>query len=169
MKRVKYFLLIGVLSIFLSSCLFLKKNDATEYIEYRNSDIKIALKYPSHWKPDQNISYLANQPSRFFGSDGFLALNVIASDGASLESIANKEVQSGDYGTNPELKRIIHNAKISFIIYPSSDQSPDENQRSCFITELRNVYRSNRVNYDFFILFSDKEHLMKLVETLENL
>lgn len=136
--------------------------------DYVNEKVKISLLYPSHWKADERMTYLGSSPSRFFGNDGFFAVNVISSEGLSLETIANQEAQSGDYGQNPQIRRLIHNAKIGFLILPSSDQQTDEEQRSCFITELRTVYRANRVNFDILFLFADQPHLMDIVDSLES-
>jgi hypothetical protein len=169
MKKFFYYFLISIFFLSLLGCYFLKKNEIkTEFSEYINNEIKISLQYPSNWKPDEKVAYLGKQPSRYFGSDGFFAVNVISSDDLTLEAIAEKEAQSGDYGQNPQTKRLIHNAKIGYLIIPSADQTKDEKQRGCFITELRNRYRSNQINYDIIILFADQAHLMNLLETLEN-
>jgi hypothetical protein len=169
MKRILYFFFLFLYFISLGGCSFKSQNLVAEFREYRNEEVKISLQYPYNWKPDVTLAYLGNQPSRYFGLDGFFAVNVIASDGLSLEVIANQEAQSGDYGQNPQVERVIHNAKIGYLIFPSSDQRNEENQRSCFITELRNIYRSNRINFDILILFADHDHLKQIMETLENL
>jgi TolB protein len=168
MKRYVGWLVLLIVLLNLWGCFQINEKVSSAMKDYSNPEIKITLQYPSNWKPDEKIPFLGSQPSRYFGTDGFFAINVIDSEDTDLETIAKKEVETGDYGTEPQVKRMIHNARIGYLILPSSDQRADENRRSCFITDLRNIYRSNQINYDTFILFADQEHLMDLIDKLEN-
>lgn len=168
MNRYISWLLFFIVVLGLVGCLHADKKVVANLKEYSNPELNVTLQYPSNWKPDEKIPFLGSQPSRYFGIDGFFAINVIDSEEMDLETIAKKEVETGDYGSDPQVKRMIHNARIGYLIVPSSDQRIDENHRSCFITDLRNIYRSNQVNYDTFILFADQEHLMDLIDKLEN-
>jgi TolB protein len=169
MKRFFCFLLLfSFLLCVIIGCFVKEQSIVSEFKDYNNTETRISLKYPSNWKADERIPYLGNQPSRYSGTDGFFAVNVISNEDIDLEAIATREAESGDYGIDPQIKRMIHNARIGYLIFPSSDQRAEEKHRSCFITELRNVYRSNQINYNIFLLFADQDHLMQIIETLEN-
>ena len=154
--------------IFLISCSF--KNKFLKVAEtslYRNEELGILLKYPADWKANNRSSLLGNLSSHFFGNTGFFAINVIDSNSMDLESIIKKESETGDYGSAPEIKKIIQNAKIGYIILPSNDQSPEEKQRSCFITELQNYFKIDEIEYDMLILFADQKHIHEIINSLE--
>lgn len=143
--------------------------DKNSLKDYRNDELKITLKYPSYWKADTSLAYLGNQPSQYSGEDGFFALNILVDNNQDLEILVNKEAESGDYGLTPRIEKTIHNSKVCYYIFPSSDQSSSENKRCCFITELRTIYRDNGINYNILIIFADKGHIQKIIDTLEYL
>lgn len=107
--------------------------------------------------------------SHYFNDTGFFAFNVLSSNDQDLETIAKNESEKGDYGTTPMIEKIIQNAKVGYLIIPSSDQLPEEKQRSCFVTDLQNIYFSENEEYDILILFADQQHIREIIGSLEYL
>lgn len=160
-----YFLFVFLFGIYGCFPKSIKPNNILS--EYKNKELNISLKYPSDWKPDNSIPKLGSMPSRYFSEEGFFALNVTMKNSLDLEAVAIREANSGDYGKNPTVERKIHNARIGYLIIPSSDQPISEKLRSCFVAEMRTVYRSNRINFDVILLFSDKEHINSILDSME--
>lgn len=150
-------------------CSINKHSPGNVLVEYKNKELGISLKYPSNWKVDKKSILIGNIPSHFSGNTGFFAINVLSSNNKDLEAIVKIEAEKGDYGETPKIEKIVQNAKIGYFIIPSPDQSEEEKQRSCFITDLQNSYTNGDDDFDILILFVDQQHIKDLIESLEYL
>ena len=84
-----------------------------------------------------------------------------------LETIAKIESETGDYGLSPMIEKVIHNAKVGYLIIPSPDQSPEEKHRSCFVTALQNIFIDENGEFDTLIIFADQQHIRNIISSLE--
>ncbi|KKI90306.1 hypothetical protein WQ54_20260 [Bacillus sp. SA1-12] len=126
---------------------------------YINNTYKVKFTYPASW--------IKVSDERFEGLNGFFQISAIASD-SSINEVCHNEAfhQLMPYGSQPKINQAkIQNQNACFI-YPSSDQRQEMKGQSALIVTYPQPIKINEETYQYFILWADKGHLLKIASTL---
>jgi hypothetical protein len=131
---------------------------------YRNDEYGISLEYPSGWKPNNKYT-----PKRYEGSDGFFHVAAISEKQSSIDEVASLDANHklSPYGSKPTIERLIISGQEARLILPSVDQPTDMNKQAGLIIKYPNPVVINKETYEYFQLWSDKEHIRKIGETIK--
>ncbi|MCX8131768.1 MAG: LysM domain-containing protein [Clostridia bacterium] len=126
--------------------------------KYMNPKYQISLFYPVTW---QFIN-----DTRYEGDDGFFQISAVS--GSSLNEICRNEAFHAltPYGTRPEvINTQIYGQEACFIL-PSPDQPPEMEGQAALVVRYPTVVSINGQNYNFFILWADKDHIQEIANTI---
>lgn len=162
MKKFILTILVIALCFFLLAC-----NGSKESIKvttYRNDEYGISLKYPSSWKPNK-----AYMPERYEGSDGFFQFVAVAGGQSSIDEVASWDANHKlkPYGSKPTIEKLTISGQEARLIQPSEDQPFEMNGQVGLIIKYPNPIRINEEMYGYFELWSDKEHIRSIGETIK--
>jgi len=127
---------------------------------YTNEAYRVRFRYPYLWSRFDS--------KRHEGIDGFFQISAI-SDDAAPEEICKKEAyhKLKPYGTHPTIIRTEFRGREAFFITPSSDQPKEMRGQSALIVEYPEPVEIEGNSCRYFILWTDKEHLRDIADTLE--
>jgi len=154
-----------VLSVYIS--IFLIYSFALKTAKYRNYILLVTFEYPKDWKALEGEYIISGKTSRYEGEDGFFQVGVISESDETIYSIADNEANqiSNPYGSYPEIKKLNIMMKEFVFIIPSLDQPPEMNKQACFIVKYPNRIAIGGDEYDYFILWADKDNIEKMAES----
>ena len=127
---------------------------------YSNEAYRVRFRYPYLWSRFDS--------KRHEGIDGFFQISAISGD-AAPEEICKKEAyhKLKPYGTHPTISRTEFCGRQAFFITPSSDQPKEMRGQSALIVEYSEPVEIEGNSCRYFILWTDKEHLHDIADTLE--
>lgn len=127
---------------------------------YTNEVYRIKLVYPYLW------SKIDNQ--RYEGIDGFFQVSAISSNG-SLEEVCSNEAHHKlkPYGTQPTISTTLTGGNESCMIIPSYDQLMEMHGQSALIVKYDNPIDIKGTSYGYLIIWTDKNHIKDISDTLE--
>ncbi len=127
---------------------------------YTNTAYKVMFIYPYRWSKIDN--------ERYAGIDGFFHVSALSSDD-TLEEVCSREAhyKLKPYGTKPTISNTtINNHEACFII-PSTDQPMEMRCQSALIVKYVKPVEKEGASYQFLIIWTDKNHLRDIANTLE--
>jgi hypothetical protein len=127
---------------------------------YSNETYRVKFRYPCLWSRFDS--------KRYEGIDGFFQISAI-SDDTALEEICKKEAyhKLKPYGTHPTTSKIDFHSREACFIIPSPDQPKEMRGQSALITAYEKPVEIEGTICKYFILWTDKEHLRDIADTLE--
>lgn len=127
---------------------------------YINKTYKVMLIYPYRWSKIDN--------NRYAGIDGFFHVSAISSD-ATLEEVCSSEAhyKLKPYGTHPTITSTTVAGQEACLIIPSTDQPMEMRSQSALIAKYGKPVEIESSSYQFLIIWTDKNHLRDLANTLE--
>lgn len=128
-------------------------------ISYSNSQLGVALEYPSSWKGEKS-------GERYIGRNGFFGVDAVsASEETSVETIARNVANHKlrPYGTSPHIIPLSIAGQDARLIYPSDDQ---EQKAGVLIASYPRPITVGDTTYSFFVLYADVDHLQSLAESV---
>lgn len=129
---------------------------------YSNNIYKVSLSYPSNWKINPKYS------NRYEGSDGFFQIGAILGDVTSIDKVAEYEINNKKpYGTSPRISKLSIDGQEARLIIPSNDQSELMNRQAELIIRYPIEVELHGTKYNYFVLWSDKEHIMEIGKTIK--
>ncbi|HEY5561021.1 MAG TPA: peptidase M56 [Clostridiaceae bacterium] len=129
--------------------------------QYVNTKYHIGFEYPSSFT--QNTKYV----NRFEGKDGFFQFDALKGEG-TIEKVASYEAFSDlkPYGESPEIEKSILDGQEAILIIPSKDQNIEMKGQAAFIVKYAKPITINPESFNYFILWADKDHIRKIVNSL---
>jgi TolB protein len=129
---------------------------------YHNSVYNIILRYPYHW------TKIPGYDERYGSYDGFFQISAISSGGASIEQLASQEAfhQLNPYGSRPFILRSRIAGQEARFIFPSFDQPAEMMRQAALIVRYLRPITISGETYDYFILWSDIDHIIFIARTL---
>jgi len=126
---------------------------------YENTDYNIRFMVPVAWKRVDD--------THFEGKSGFFQISAISSTGI-LEDVCKSEAfhKLMPYGTRPTTRKLIHLGQDACFIMPSADQPPEMKNQAAIIIKYPEKIQIEGENYNFFVLWADKEYISEIVKTL---
>lgn len=127
--------------------------------EYTNAEFDVNFQYPAGWEKINDV--------RYEGSDGFFQISALwGSD--NIEEVCHDEAHQElmPYGSTP---RIIYSENPyveSCTILPSADQPAEMNGQAAFIAQYPNPITIGENDYNYFILWADKDHIEEISSTV---
>jgi hypothetical protein len=138
--------------------------DNSKIAVFRNDEYGISLEYPSNWKVNNAYS-----PGRYEGNDGYFQVSAIAGGQSNIDEVASSDANHKllPYGSTPTIESLIISGQEARLIIPSLDQPTDMNKQASLIIKYPNSIIVNGETYKYFQLWSDKEHIRKIGETIK--
>lgn len=126
---------------------------------YISEVYNVGFMYPGGWKRVDD--------TRYQGENGFFTISAISSDG-DLETVCTNEALQTlrPYGSEPKIEEHRIQWQEACIILPSEDQEPEMKQQAALIVRYPKPVNISSYDYNFFILWTDKNHIRELSETL---
>ncbi|MFC2949802.1 LysM peptidoglycan-binding domain-containing protein [Virgibacillus sediminis] len=126
---------------------------------YTNRDYLIQLKYPRHW---ERVTQL-----RYEGVDGFFQISAIRSE-EPLPVVCRNEAfhPLQPYGSAPKIISSSIQGQEACLIYPSADQPAEMRNQAALIVQYPQPVNISGDIYNYFLLWSDKEHLDMISSSL---
>jgi LysM repeat protein len=127
---------------------------------YTNSHYRIRLIYPYRWSRIDNM--------RYEGIDGFFQVSAISGD-ASINELCSNEAhhRHKPYGTKPIINEAVVSGREACFIVPSSDQPMEMRGQSALIVKYDKSVEIEDISYKYLIIWTDKNHLKEISNTLE--
>jgi len=140
---------------------------ALKTAKYRDDILLVTFEYPKDWKAQESEYIIAGKTTRYEGEDGFFQVGIVSGLDKTIESISDNEANqiSNQYGSYPEIKKLNIRMKEFVFILPSSDQPPEMNRQACFIVKYPSRITIGGDEYDYFILWADKDSIEKMAES----
>lgn len=126
---------------------------------YTNTVYKVRFQYPSHWQKVNS--------ARYQGVDGFFQIAAISA-GENMDEVCRGEAfhQLMPYGSMPRISKTqIQNQEACFIL-PSADQPAELLKQAALIVRYPKPIQIEGTTYNYFILWSDQEHIHEITSTL---
>ena len=138
---------------------------------YYNTDFKIALNYPSSWKPVTGHDGFNKTPLYFQGADGFFSIDAVGADLAdtvSIDDVVRALISdtAKPYGSSPTVQTLDANFGARLII-PSSDQPAAKNTETSLIVKYPKPLKIGNNTFLFFMLSTDKAHISDIAGSLQ--
>lgn len=126
---------------------------------YVNNLLKVQFNYPGDW--------VKVNEERYEGTDGFFQLSAITGN-ITIDEVCHNEAfhQLMPYGTQPEIKKVNIQKQDACLIVPSQDQSAEMKEQSALIIKYPIPIQIDGNNYQFFIMWADRTHIVELGATL---
>ncbi|QYR23966.1 hypothetical protein KZ483_07540 [Paenibacillus sp. sptzw28] len=126
---------------------------------YINSVYRVSFPYPAHWNRVTE--------ERYEGMDGFFQISAISS-GDPIEEICRSEAfhPLRPYGSNPRIVPASIQLQNACIIFPSDDQPAEMRNQSALIVKYPRPVSIQGTLYNYFILWSDRDHIGLFVRGL---
>lgn len=127
--------------------------------EYTNAEFDVNFQYPSGW---ERVS-----DERYEGSDGFFQISAIwGSD--NIEEVCHDEAYQElmPYGSSPQIIESKNQYNESCTIFPSADQPTEMKGQAAFIARYPSPITIGDENYNYFILWANKEHIDDISSTV---
>jgi LysM repeat protein len=127
---------------------------------FANEAYRVRFRYPYLWSKFDN--------KRYEGIDGFFQISAIP-NAASLEEIYRSEAyhKLKPYGTQPMISNIEFRGREACFIMPSHDQPKEMLGQSAFIALYDIPVEIEDKSYKYFIMWTDKDHMRDITDTLE--
>jgi TolB protein len=126
---------------------------------YTNTTYKVSFQYPSNWRK-------VNE-ERYEGADGFFQISAISA-GENLDEVCHGEAFHPlmPYGSLPRiLKARIQNQEACYI-FPSVDQPAEMLNQSALIVRYPIPIKIQGETYNYFILWTDQQHMKEIASSL---
>lgn len=127
---------------------------------YINETYRIKFIYPYLWSKIDN--------ERYAGIDGFFQVSAISRD-AALEEICTHEAHHKlkPYGTQPAIIKTEVDSHEACFIIPSGDQPMEMRNQSALIAVYDKPVYIDGTSYEYLIIWTDKDHLKDISDTME--
>lgn len=126
---------------------------------FRNVVYRVQFLFPSHW--------VKQNEERYEGIDGFFQVSAIAGSD-SIEVVCQNEAyhQLNPYGTSPKISHVTIEGEEGCFIFPSEDQPAEMNRQAALIIRYPEPVIIEGERYQYFILWSDQEHIIDISSSL---
>lgn len=127
---------------------------------YSNEAYKVRFIYPYRWSKIDS--------ERYAGIDGFFNISAISSN-ASLEEVCRSEAHHKlkPYGTHPSISSTTVAGHEACFIIPSTDQPMEMRGQSALIAKYVKPLEIEDTSYQYLIIWTDKNHLRDIANSLE--
>ncbi|MCX7921946.1 MAG: LysM peptidoglycan-binding domain-containing protein [Clostridia bacterium] len=127
---------------------------------YNNPVYYVSFMFPSSW---QRID-----ETRYEGITGFFQIAAISSE-ENLSKVCENEAyhQMNPYGSQPAITQTQVQGSQACFIFPSPDQPPEMKRQSALILRYPNPIVISGEQYNYFILWSDINHIRQIGATLK--
>lgn len=166
-SRILKSLLYLFLAAFLYLAIFFIFSYQVKTTKYKNNALQVTLEYPKGWKAAGGDYIIGGHPSRYEGIDGFFEVAAINGQDKTIDDVAADEAghKLNPYGSSPETQNLRINRKEFVFIYPSTDQPIEMNNQACFIVQYPDKIIIDSDEYNYFILWADRDHIEKIAES----
>ncbi len=156
-----FYVMISV--IVLIAVILILKNNFSPNALYLNETYHITFKYPQSWRS------IANTRERYGDQTGFFQVGTVASEGMTIDDVTLAEAFHAlePYGSKPIIQNTQIGSQETRIILPSADQREEMKQQSAVIIRSPRIIQLNNEDYQFLILWVDKNHLQTIISTLQ--
>lgn len=129
-------------------------------VSYTNGTYGIKFIYPFLWSKIDN--------ERYEGIDGFFQVSAI-SNAAALEEVCCNEAHHKlrPYGSQPTIIKTAVDGREACHIIPSADQPMEMRGQSALIAVYDKPVYIKDTSYEYLIIWTDKDHLKDISDTLE--
>ncbi|WP_203246391.1 LysM peptidoglycan-binding domain-containing protein [Sporosarcina beigongshangi] len=127
--------------------------------EFTSEVFGVNFQYPATWQRVNDV--------RYEGVDGFFQISALfGSD--NIEEVCQAEAfqQLMPYGSTPRMIQSENPYEQTCTILPSSDQPAEMMGQAAYIAAYPSPMTIDGMNYNYFILWADKEHIEDIVSTL---
>jgi len=127
--------------------------------EFTNDTFDVNFQYPASWHRVNN--------ERYEGDNGFFQISALfGSD--SIDKVCHDEAfqKLMPYGSTPRTIKSQNPYEQSCTILPSADQPSEMKRQAAFIAKYPSPIIINGVSYNYFILWSNKEHIDGISSTV---
>lgn len=128
--------------------------------EFTSEIFGVNFQYPATWHRVNDV--------RYEGDDGFFQISALfGSD--NIDEVCHAEAfqQLHPYGSTPRMIQSQNPYEQTCMILPSSDQPADMKDQAAYIAAYPSPMTINGLNYNYFILWADKEHIKDIAGTLQ--
>ncbi len=127
--------------------------------EFTSEMFGVNFQYPANWERVSDV--------RYEGSDGFFQISAIIGP-ENIADVCHAEAfqPSMPYGSAPRIIESQNLFEQSCTILPSADQPADMKGRAAFIATYPSLVTIDGKNYNYFILWADKEHINDIASTI---
>lgn len=127
-----------------------------------DKDYRITLQYPVHWKEREGYN------SRYQGEDGFFQYSAIIGNN-DIDEVANNEAfhKLLPYGSKPTIEITEVDGQPAMLIKPSEDQPEEMDNQGGLIVKYPNSVIISDQEYNYFVLWGDKEHIELIAKTIK--
>lgn len=127
--------------------------------EFTSEVFGVNFQYPATWHRVNDV--------RYEGDDGFFQISALfGSD--NIDEVCHAEAfqQSMPYGSAPRMIQSQNPYVQTCTILPSSDQPANMKSQAAYLAVYPSPMTINGMNYNYFILWADKEHIEEIAATL---
>ncbi|MDD4028892.1 MAG: hypothetical protein PHI40_00480 [Caldisericia bacterium] len=169
-KKWLFFVLLFLVLLFVVFYYFLgqtqtKKAEGSSL--YQNPILRIQFEYPAEWTA-QSSGHIQGYPTQYKGKSGFFVVNAIP---AHTDLSETTDVVLADncllFGEKPVKEECIVHSRVGYYLYPEDTLTIGENHPICYVTQLSNPAYYNGQTCTVLTIFSDKEHIRELVNSLQ--
>ena len=155
------------LAAFLYLAIFFIISYQVKTAKYKNNALLVTLEYPKGWKAAGDDYIIGGNLSRYGGIDGFFEVGAINGQNKTIDDVAADEAghKLNPYGTSPEIQNLRINRKEFVFIFPSTDQPAEMNNQACFIVQYPDKITLGSDEYNYFILWADRDHIEKIADS----
>lgn len=128
--------------------------------EFTSEVFGVNFQYPATWHRVNDV--------RYEGDDGFFQISALfGSD--NIDEVCHAEAfqQSMPYGSTPRIIKSQNPYEQTCTILPSGDQPADMKDQAAYIAAYPSLMTIDGLNYNYFILWADKEHINEIAATLQ--
>ncbi|MBM6619521.1 LysM peptidoglycan-binding domain-containing protein [Bacillus suaedaesalsae] len=134
-------------------------NNRTGNSLFRSEEYRVQFLFPSHWRKQNE--------ERYEGIDGFFQVSAIAGS-SNIEDICQNEAHHSlnPYGTQPQIRKTTIEGEEACFIFPSDDQLPEMKNQAALIVRYPEPITIQGEVYQYFILWSDQNHIEDIAFSL---
>lgn len=122
------------------------------YTTYTNRTYRVTFKYPTNWRRVTDVKYE--------GATGFFQID--ATSAQNINQACRNEAfhELNPYGSEPRIRRTRIIGQRACLIFPSDDQPAEMKEQAAAVIRYLQQVEIGGQTYNFFILRTDKDHLL---------
>ncbi|MFJ7933361.1 LysM peptidoglycan-binding domain-containing protein [Sporosarcina sp. NPDC096371] len=128
--------------------------------EFTSEVLGVNFQFPAAWHRVSDV--------RYEGDDGFFQISALFGS-QNIDVVCHAEAfqQSMPYGSTPRIIKSQNPYEQACTILPSADQPAAYEGQAAFIAAYPSPMTIGGMNYNYFILWADKEHIQDIASTVE--
>ncbi|MEK5039374.1 LysM peptidoglycan-binding domain-containing protein [Sporosarcina sp. FSL K6-3457] len=127
--------------------------------EFTSEVFGVNFQYPATWQRVNDV--------RYEGDDGYFQISALFGS-ENMDEVCHAEAfqQSMPYGSAPRMIHSQNSYEQTCMILPSADQPANRQGLAVYIAAYPSPMTIDGVNYNYFILWADKEHIEDIAATV---